>query len=107
MFNAAVEIYRGKQSLRRIADDRLSVSAVRDDLAVTEVNITPKRQFGCNLGKRIFADDRRAYLRQVALVEVPVILVNIIGNNDRQNRISQEFQPFVAFDRRFPATYLV
>src|SRR4051794_6147354 len=95
---ATTEVHRPDQRLEGVGEDRVLLPAagrllptaqeqVRADAAVTE----PAR----DLGEGRHVDHRRPQLRQLALGEVRLAAVELVGDDQAEHRVAQELQALV------------
>ena len=81
VFQAAVQIDRGNQSLEGIGGDRRTMSSVIIVLAFSEEQIVALIDFGGKFSQRLFADGKGAELGKVSFGEIRMILEQIGADN--------------------------
>ena len=90
-----VQIHGGEQGFERVRRDGGAFPSAVHHFAVPEMHVLPEPDLRRVLRQRLFADHRRADLRQIPFLLVPEPLEEIGTDNDGQNGVPEKFQPFV------------
>ena len=93
----AVQIGRAYDRFHAVRDDGDAVSAASALFAPAQKQEFVDAQFLPGGSQGTFADDGSAHLRQIALFLIRIAVVQLQADAGSQNRVAQEFQPFVAF----------
>ena len=93
---AAVQIDRGQDGLHGVGVDAGPAAATAVFLAMAQHQIAAQVQPGRHRRQTALADQLRPHPREVALGMVGTGPVEILGHDEAQDRVAQEFQPLVA-----------
>jgi hypothetical protein len=101
--DAAGEVDGADDGLDGVGDDRGLLATAGGLLATTELDVVAEPDRPADLGERAGVDDGGAQLRQPTLGEVGVLQVQRLGDDDAEDRVTEELEALV----RRQATVLV
>ena len=97
---AGVEIDRRDDRLERIGQDRIAAEAAALELAGAQVQRIAELDVARDRGQRRAVDQRGAQARHLAFVGARVLLEEELGDDQVDQRVAEEFEPFVVVLRR-------
>ena len=97
VFDPAVKVHRGEQSLERIGEDGVFLAAAGHFLAPAEQETFAETDLTRELCEGRFAYDRGAYLGKLSLGQVGIGFVQVFADDIRQHRVSEKLEALVVF----------